>query len=44
MKDKNDEEYEEMIEWLGKEYDPEYFDVKKVSFDDPDKHFKTAFS
>ncbi len=44
MKDKNDEEYEEMIEWLGKVYYPEYFDVKKVRFDDPDRRYKIAFS
>jgi len=44
MKDKDDEEYEEMVTWVGKVYDPEYFDVKEISFDDPDERFKTAFS
>ena len=43
MNDKDDEEYQEMIEWLGKEYDPEHFYVEEVSFDDPSERFKTAF-
>ncbi|MFQ5823591.1 MAG: plasmid pRiA4b ORF-3 family protein [bacterium] len=37
------EEYEEMLTWLGGEYDPEHFDVKKVHFDDPEKRRKIAF-
>lgn len=44
MKDKNDEEYEEMVTWVGKVYDPEHFDVNEVHFDDPDERFKIAFS
>jgi len=36
------EEYEEMLEWLGGEFDPEYFDVEEVSFYDPDKYLKDA--
>ncbi len=34
------EEYNEMIEWLGGEYDPEKFDPKDISFDDPKERFK----
>jgi hypothetical protein len=43
ISDKNHEEYEEMMKWLGGEFDPEYFDVEEVSFDDPDKRRKIAF-
>ncbi len=39
----NHEEYEGMFGWLGGEFDPEHFDVKEVSFDDPDKRLKMAF-
>jgi len=37
------EEYEEMMEWLGGEFDPEHFDTAEVGFDDPDKRRKFAF-
>ncbi len=37
------EEYEEMMEWVGGKFDPEHFDVNEVSFDDPDKRRKMAF-
>ena len=37
------EEYEEMLEWLGGEFDSEHFDVEEVGFDDPDKRRKMAF-
>ena len=43
IKDPNHDEYEEMIEWLGGEFDPEHFDTEEVRFDDPDKRFKIAF-
>ncbi|KAF5436377.1 pRiA4b ORF-3-like protein [Candidatus Methanophagaceae archaeon] len=36
------DEYEEMLEWLGGEFDPEYFDVEEVIFYDPDKYLKDA--
>ena len=42
ISDPDNEEYEDMIEWVG-EFDPEHFDVKEVSFDDPDKRRKIAF-
>ena len=38
----NHEEYEMILEWLGGEFDPEYFDVEEVSFDDPDIYLKMA--
>lgn len=37
------EEYEEMLEWAGGEFDPEHFDAKEVHFDDPDERWRTAF-
>ena len=37
IKDPAHEEHEEMLEWIGGEFDPEHFDVKDVIFDDPDK-------
>jgi len=43
MKDKPHERYEEMVEWLGGEFDPERFDPKEVKFDDPAKRLRTAF-
>jgi len=43
MKNKDDEEYEEMVEWLGEEYDPEHFNPEDVRFEDPGERFKTAF-
>lgn len=29
-----------MFEWLGGEYDPEYFDPDEIKFDDPAKRLK----
>jgi hypothetical protein len=37
------EEYEEMLEWAGGEFDPEHFDINEVHFDDPNERWKTAF-
>ncbi len=43
ISDPENEEYEEMMEWVGGKFDPEHFDVKEVNFDDPDKRRKMAF-
>ncbi len=43
IRDKNHEEHERMMEWLGGEFDPEYFDPAKVDFNDPDTRRKIAF-
>ncbi len=43
IRDPENEEYEEMLEWLGGDFDPEDFDAKKVVFDDPDKRLKNIF-
>jgi len=32
LKDPKHEEYEDNVEWLGEDFDPEYFDPKDVSF------------
>jgi hypothetical protein len=32
LKDPENEEYEDTLEWLGEDFDPEYFDPKDVSF------------
>lgn len=43
ISDPENEEYEEMMEWVGGKFDPGHFDVKEVNFDDPDKRRKMAF-
>ena len=43
IKDPKHEEHEEMLEWIGGEFDPEYFNPEEVHFDNPDKRRKTAF-
>jgi len=40
LSDPDSEEYEETIEWLGGDFDPEYFDPLDVYFDDPDERRK----
>ena len=37
-----DEEYANIIEWLGGSFDPEEFDHEKVEFDDPKKRLQQA--
>jgi len=38
IKNPDHEEYEEMLEWVEENFDPEYFDPKKVVFSDPTDH------
>ncbi len=40
MIEKKGEEYKEMKEWYGEDYDPEYFDPNKVEFDNPKSRLK----
>ena len=42
--DPNHEQYHEMLEWVGGEFDPEHFDIKEVIFDNPDERKKIALS
>lgn len=37
IKDPKHKEHEEMLEWVSDEFDPEYFDIEEVVFDDPNK-------
>ncbi len=43
IKNPKHKEHEEMLEWIGGEFDPEHFDVDEIVFDDPDKRRKIAF-
>lgn len=43
IKNPKHEEHEEMLEWVGGEFDPEHFDVGEIVFDDPDERRKIAF-
>jgi hypothetical protein len=43
IKNPKNEEYEEMLEWLGGEFDPEYFNVEDIHFSDPSKRRKIEF-
>ena len=38
IRDPDHEEHEETLEWVGEEFDPEYFEAGEVCFEDPDKH------
>ena len=44
MSDPRDDEYEEMVAWLGKKYNPQEFKPKKVKFDNPKRRWEKAFS
>lgn len=37
------ENHEEMVEWIGGEFDSEFFDAKSVHFDDPKKRWEQAY-
>ncbi|MEM2959403.1 MAG: hypothetical protein QW261_13980 [Candidatus Jordarchaeaceae archaeon] len=37
IKNPKHEEYQETLEWLGGEFDPEHFDPKEVKFRNPKK-------
>jgi hypothetical protein len=41
-RDPSHDEYESKMEWLGRRYDPDAFDPKKVRFDDPKKRWNVA--
>ena len=38
--DPKHEEYEEMLEWVGEEFDPEHFDLKEVRFSNTGERLK----
>jgi hypothetical protein len=39
MKKKSSDEYKELSEWYGGDYDPEKFDPEEVEFEDPRKYY-----
>ncbi len=41
--DPANERHEDMLDWVGGSFDPEYFNADEVKFDDPGKRFKIAF-
>jgi hypothetical protein len=43
IRDQSHPEHREMLEWAGGHFDPDQFDPKRVSFDDPRKRWKIAF-
>jgi len=43
LADPREEEYEDMLRWIGGDYDPSYFDPSAVKFDSPRKRWDYAF-
>lgn len=43
IKNPDHERHEELLEWIGGEFDPEYFNPEEVIFDDPDERKKLDF-
>ena len=43
LSDKKHSDYQEMVNWLGGEYNPEFFDPEIVRFDNPKKRWRMAF-
>lgn len=41
--DPEHEEHEEMLGWVGGDFDPEHFDIEEIFFDDPDDRWEYAF-
>lgn len=44
MSDPSDDEYEDMLTWLDKKYEPEEFALDTVKFDNPQKRWDQAFT
>ena len=40
INDPKSEDYEEISEWHGGEYDPEFFDPEEITFEDPQERFE----
>jgi hypothetical protein len=43
ISDVTHEQHQEMLQWLGGDFDPERFDSATVKFDDPKERWKRAF-
>jgi hypothetical protein len=44
MSDPSDDEYDEMLAWIGDKYHSELFESGSVKFDNPRKRWENAFS
>jgi hypothetical protein len=44
LKDPDNEEYEDMLNWVGGKFDPEHFDPQKVRFTDPVRRRRSSFA
>ncbi len=42
--DPDNEEYEEMLAWVGGNFEPEHFAPERVKFDNPSERWTLAFS
>ena len=42
IKNPKHEQYREMREWIGRDFDPEYFNPSEIVFDNPKKRLKTS--
>jgi Plasmid pRiA4b ORF-3-like protein len=42
--DPHNQSYDEMLEWVGGDFDPEHFNPDEVFFDDPDERLEFALS
>jgi hypothetical protein len=40
IKDPKHEQHKEMLTWVGGDFDPEYFNIEEICFDDPDERLK----
>lgn len=43
LADRRHPEYPELVEWIGKRFDPRAFDARRVRFIDPKAHWKKVF-
>lgn len=44
IEDPDHGQHKEMLEWIGNDFDPDYFNPDEIKFDDPEKRRKIAFS
>ena len=44
LSDPEHEDYENTVEWLGEFFDPEYFDISEIEFEDPQVRWNMAFT
>ncbi len=44
ISDPNHKQHEELLTWIGGEFDPEHFDIEEVFFNDPEDRLKDAIN